>query len=837
MNIGPANLPQGEGFSIPDGITPDMLPPEPERIFNKGMPMLRFPDGSICADDNGYIPNGGIGVGNMNHGENLADTLPFQDLVEIGMSLKKSIDDDLESQEAYFQGVKETVEELGLKPGTQGGSDDLPFGGASNVNSTALWDALNQFVAWVRQYLYRSQGMVDTTIVGAGDEESEAVADRMKKFFNYFLTYECKEFRKESIRTVMWAGLAGSAYKKVYIDPVLGRPTSMFIPIDDFIVNRSHATHHAAIRKTHRLRLSDQELQIRRMRGIYRDVPMTPLGEGDNEDDSGLRETLNAISGYEEVYSRGDDEYLIYESHVELNIKGDPAAREAHMALPYIISLDAKTGTVLGVYRNWHPGDPTFKKIEYFVNFSLFPSLDGEGYGFTNYAARLSKAATELTRQLINAGMYSNFPGGIIQGGIRLENNTITPAPGQYVSVMTGGQSLSDAIKPLPYGEPSQALHGLRNEIEDAIKRPCMIVTEEMTDLATRAPQGTVMFLMEQMHKVPNSLMQNVYQSLDEELNLLKDRLGEWLPADRPYPFAVDGGDQVIMKADFSSKIKVFPCSDPSLPNSSYRMLQAELIMQTAEKYPQMHNQRAVLTYYYENLGLSHSQVEEFVVPDQPPAPIPPLDPVTENSNILNGQGVNAGIDQDHDAHIMVHSQLITHPDPTVASAAQAHMKQHEAMKFTVQIYSQIGQPIPEDPTQLPPEVQNQIAVMAAQVVQQTQAQQQPQGPTKEQVDMAQIEAGKEKVQMEVQMKLAELEQEKEKMRIDAQLEEAAIREKESASAMRLQLEQLKFEHEKALKEVELRMKMQEMTMKEKDEVRKQDKHIHELTQPTTKGD
>jgi hypothetical protein len=372
----------------------------------------------------------------------------------------------------------------------------------------------------------------------------------------------------------------------------------------------------------------------------------------------------------------------------------------------------------------------------------------------------------------------------------------------------------------------------MRKEIEDAIKRPCMIMDEKIMDIAPRAPQGTVLFLLEQMHKVPTALLQNFYESFAQELDLLNDRLEDWFPAGQPYPFAVAGGDHFIMKEDFSPSVKVYPAVDPSLPNSSYRMLQAELLLQTASQYPALINPKPVLINYLESMGVNQETIQAYVIPDpSPPPPVQPLDPVTENGHLLTSVPVNSGIDQDHDAHIIVHSQLLTHPDPSVAAAAQAHIKQHEAMKFTVQIYSQLNMPIPADPSQLPPQQQNQIALMAAHLLQQQSAQKQGHaGPTPEQIQMAQIEAQNQKSEREAQLKAAEIQLEYERLRQDSVEGSAVLAEKESANRLRLQLEQLKFEHEKELKAVELRMKMQEMNWKQMDEARKQDKHIIELT-------
>lgn len=824
------NVPQGVNpqAGVPQAGNQQPASPVEQFVDEHGNYMLRFPDGSVCPAD----VNNGLGVGITHHRQNLAEVLNYAVLQEIGASLKEAIEDDIESQSKYFASVTEIVEQLGINT-TSDGDIAMPFDGASNIRSMAVYDSLLHLSALVSQHLYPAENMVETRVVGVSSEQTTNIANRKKIFLNFFLTKVAKEFRKESIRTCLWAALSGSAYKKVYIDPVLGRPVSRFIPIDDFIVNRSHSSHHAARRKTHILRLSDRDLQVRRAQRIYRDIPVLPT-EGDDFGDDELQELRDEIQGYERVYNRHDKEYQIYESHVELKIKEDPQSHNRQLGLPYIVSMDAKSGVILSIYRNWEEGDPTTQAEEYFVNFSLFPSLDGEGYGLSSYASRLSKAATMMTRQLINAGLYANFPGGIMAAGIRLEDNKIMPAPAEWVRVQTAGLGVKDAFQPLPYGEPSPTLLQLRNEVEDAIKKPCMIVNDKMLDIAPRAPAGTVLFMLEQMHKVPTALMQNFYQSFDEELDLLDRRLREWLQPGQPYPFSVNGGDHVIMKDDFNPNIKVYPSSDPSLPNSAYRLLQSELIVQTADKYPQLHNQRAILKYYYENLGLGTEDIDSFLLPPPQDNPPIPLNPVSENGLLLTGKPVVTGMDQDDESHIIVHTDLFTHPDPNVVAAAHAHVKEHEANRFAKKIFTQMNMPVPQDPSQIPPEIQNQIAFMAAKIVEQEQLQKNGgQAPlTMEQVKMAEIAAGKEKSQLEAQVKMMDIEQQREKMRLDMQMEEAALREKESASLMRLRLEEMQFNHEKALKEVELRMKEREIELKANEDMRKHDMHVHAMNQP-----
>jgi hypothetical protein len=497
---------------------------------------------------------------------------------------------------------------------------------------------------------------------------------------------------------------------------------------EDFIVNRDVSSHLSATRKTQIHRMDQREFDIRKLIKEYKDVDILPTNlVGDN--DNPIKEQLDEISGYDSTNSRSNsnDSYEIYECHVDYTIPKDPLVGDFDIPLPYIITLDAKSGTVLRIQRNWKKDDFLKKKREYFVNWSLLPSLDGEGYGLVQYAGSQAQAATVITRQLIKSGMYSNFPGGVYQAGLRLENNTLRPMPGEFLPIQTGGVPISQSIQPLPYKEPSGALNELKNQIEDNIRKPSAIINQKVSEMVPRAPVGSVLAMLESMQKVPNFVLQGYHKAFQNMLELFNERFAEWLPSDKPYPFSVPGGNHVIMKSDFDAKIQVIPSSDPSLQNSTYRFMRAEIILNNARQGADVHDMRYANELFYKNLGLSVDEIHKLILPPSPkpeevPPPVP-LDPITENQNFLNGKAVTAGLDQDHDAHILVHQTLQNNPiasaDPAILAAVDAHVKQHAAFKILVQAQATLGFQMPQDPSQLPVELQNQIAVLAAQQAQQ----------------------------------------------------------------------------------------------------------------------
>jgi len=693
----------------------DIQNDSPSLIQNEQSSIIRFPDGTAVVgpneDESSLYPNR---INPDKHDENLALVLDENELRDIGNSLKLSIEEDISSQEQFFESIAKIIEYLGLTLTSESEKEDLPFKGATSIYSSAMFESALDLIASAKSSIFPSDNMVDTIILGEANDQLQDIASRKKSFFNYYFDNIAKEFRKEAIRTIFWATIAGSAYKKVYICPVLGRPVSNFIPIEDFIVNREHSSHLASNRKTHILKINEREYRIRVMSEIN-------IMKQDNQDNDSnvIQEELNQLSGYESLSKNyNDNGYKIYECHVNYRIKGDYIASKYDIPLPYIISIDSKSGKVLSIRRNWKENDFLKIKREYFVNYSLLPSLDGEGYGLVNYAGRLTEAATSLTRQLINAGTYANFPGGVYQSGIRLENNNLRPAPGEFVPIQTGGIPVGQAIESLPYKEPSAALLALKNEIEDNIRKPSAIINQKITDVAPRAPQGSVLLMLENLHKIPNAIMQNFHESFTRELELFNDRFAEWLPVGQPYPFMVPGGKNVIMKEDFNVEIQVKASSDPSKQNSAHRFLVSEIVINKAQTAPDIHNMEAVFRYFYKNVGLSEEEINKLLSPkkDQQQQP-QAMDPVSTIMAITQGEPVDAAVWQDHEAYItIIDLWMQANPQNPNIPIAQALKAKHEAMKYMVDIYAKLNMTPPEDPSQITPEQQNQLAVSVAQI-------------------------------------------------------------------------------------------------------------------------
>ena len=839
MNVpdSPAMSPHLIGENVYRAPSPLTPPSEPEQsLHGQDTSIIRFPDGTAVVgpqeEEQGRYPDQ---INIDQHDENLALVLDENELRDIGNSLKYSIEEDIESQEQFFEAIAKIIEYLGLTLTSEAEKDDLPFKGAASVYSPAMFESALDLVSSAKGTIFPATNMVDTVILGEAEDKLQDIAYRKKAFFNYYFDNIAKEFRKEAVRTIFWATIAGSAYKKVYICPVLGRPVSHFIPVEDFIVNREYSSHISASRKTHILRISEREFKLRVMNGMYRDISI--MKQQDNlQTTDVIKEQLDQVSGFESTRSNIDDAgYVIYECHVDYFIKGDPAGTSYDIALPYIISLDEKSSQVLSIRRNWKKEDFLKKKTEYFVNYSLLPSLDGEGYGLVNYAGRLGEAATILTRQLINAGIYANFPGGVYQAGIRLENNNLRPAPGEYVPIQTGGIPVGQAFEALPYREPSATLHDLKNELEDNIRKPSAIVNQKISDMAPRAPMGSTLAILENLQRVPNSIMQNWHESFTRELELFNDRFSEWLPEDQPYPFMVPGGTHSIIKDDFKADIQVKPASDPSRDNSTHRFMLSEIVINNVKEMPQIHNLQYAFRYFYKNLGLNEEDIGRLLSPQQetPPPPPQPVDPVSTMMALIQGQPTTAAVWQDHDAYLAIINQWIeSNPDNPNIQAAMALKAQHESYKYLVDTYAKLHMNPPENPEQLPPDQQNQLAVAVAQIklqeAQEAAAASTPPEPPldpakvmqedsilkaqtaheKHELDTKRLEFEMQKAQMEFSMKEQDLSFKMETQKLKQALDE-----------QKAQLEFFKVNHEQLLKERDQALKEKEQIEKENNEL------------------
>lgn len=791
----------------------------PEHSVVGNLNIISFPDGSTAIEPKSQSSRFPF---KRHHRENLAVLLDEQEVRKLGGILKDAVEDDIESQAPYLEAVSKMIELMGIDLTSVPDNDDLPFKGASSVYSAAAFETLQSIAANARDLIYKSSGMWDSHVIGTPTQQLEDIASRMKDWYNYYFDYVYKDFRKESMQYINWTCLAGSAYKKVFICPVLRRPISEAIPLEDFIINNVYTSYLTASRRTHRLRLTEREFKTRIMMGLYKNIEV-PRQEDDGSETNVVGDQLNKISGYEPMGIRLDGTYNIFEIHTDAYIEGDDRAPKNGIPVPYIVSVDEESGQVLRISRNWREGDDSYQRIEYFVGNYMLTPLRGAGYGLVHYAGRLAEAATSMKRQSVNAALYANFPGGIYQQGTRIDNNNICPAPGEFVPIMCAG-SVKDAIQPLPYREPSSALNDLIAGFEESIRRPSAIIDQKIADIPMNAPVGTTQVIFDQLHKVPNAIMQNFYEALTREAELFKDRFAEWLPEGRPYPFKVAGGDRVIMKEDFLASVNVMPSADPTTKNSAHRFIVSEIVLNNAKSAPDIYNLKFANQMYLLDMGVSPENVEKLLTPPQPEPtpPPPPMDPVSTMMAIIKGEPVKAAVWQDHDAYIAILDAWIqSNPQDPHLPNAMALKTEHEAFKYMVDVYASLGMQPPQDPSQIPPDQQNQLAVQVAhlkvQEMQQAQAAQQQQDP---QLDLAAVELQSAKMQADIdheknQLEFSKIELSRQKMEMDFELNVQEFQLKSQIQHLQAERESFKIAHDEAIKERDQALKEKEAAVQE----------------------
>lgn len=766
--------------------------------------MIHFPDGSVAVPQ--QMPAEAPEA--RSETVNLAQSMRPEELRTLGLRLKDAIEADQQSQDVFMSSVANILQVLGINAVNlaEGGLNKGQAGTRTDtICSSALFETLLDLTATVMSSILPGKSPVTCQILGEPTPDLEAAAYRKAAFFNAWLQVEDKGFEKELRRIVVWSILTGSVYCKVYVDSVLDRPTVRMIRPQDFIINRDLSSHLSAVRKTQVHRMTAKEMAVRKANGDFLDEVIRPDEGGD--DDGPVTFALGAISGSTQAHNTTDDKddrvYRLYECHVETVIPGDRKAGRKKIPSPYIVMLDADSGKVLRVERNWKEEDPNRARRECFVNFSFLPSLDGEGYGLIQTSGASAQVSTEILRELIRAGSYASMPGGFVTSVLNKGKTSVSPQPGEFVDLRTN-VPLTQAVMALPFKEPSQALFELKNQIEDSIRRPSAIINHKVADMQGNAPMGSTLAILESLQKVPNFVLQGYHQSFFEVLNLLNECFFDWLSDDTPYPFKVPGQAAVMMRSDFTPHLQVLPACDPTLQSGAYRLMRAEMILANALKAPDLHNMLEVEKLFYKNLQIPEEQINQLLKPDPstlpPPPPPPCVDPVTENSMLASHAPVKVYPAQDHDAHIVVHKALLSNPDigqnPALASAIQAHVYEHIVASQAMTLQMRAGIQIPENPQDVPLEIQNQIAVQAAQVLQAEQQQQQA-GPSP---DMLNAQAAMTAAEAEQQMVQVKAQQ----AQLEAQLE-AQIKEQQMALEHRkVDLEEMRLRQDQSWKEQKL---------------------------------
>ena len=613
------------------------------------------------------------------HFDNLADILPDDVLDPLGSEMKSNYMDYKMSRKDWERSYTEGLDLLGFKYENR----TEPFQGASGATHPVLAEAVTQFQATAYKELLPADGPVRTQILGNPTPAKEQQAQRVKDFMNYQIMDQMKEYEPEFDSMLFHLPLAGSTFKKVYYDSMIGRAVSKFIPADDLVVPYTANSLDEAESIIHVIKISENDLRKQQVAGFYSDVDLGPPAMSAGDEVSKKEKELEGTkkSGKQQTV------YTLLECHVDLDLEGfediGPDGEPSGIKLPYIVTVEEGSGTVLSIRRNYAPNDPKKERVQYFVHFKFLPGLGFYGFGLIHMIGGLSRTATVALRQLLDAGTLSNLPAGFKQRGVRVRDEAAPIQPGEFKDVDAPGGSLRDAFYPLPYKEPSATLLQLMGIVVQAGQRFAAISELQIGEGTQNAAVGTTIALLERGSKVMSAIHKRLYGSMKKEFKLLSSVIATYLPPE--YPYDVVGGARLVKQADFDSRIDILPVADPNIFSMSQRITLAQTELQLATSNPQIHNLYAAYRNMYEAIGVKNI---DQVLP--PPMPVQPMDPSMEHIMALAGKPFQAFPGQDHRAHITAHlnfmSTNMVRNNPAVMAAIQKNILEHISLMAQEQV-------------------------------------------------------------------------------------------------------------------------------------------------------
>ena len=646
---------------------------------------------------------------------NLADLMSEDDLNVLGGDLISQYQADKDSRSEWEETYVKGLDQLGLKIEER----TTPWAGACGVFHPMLSEAVIRFQSQSIAEMFPAQGPVRTKIVGKITEDKTKQAGRVQDYLNFLLTYQMSEYRTETEKMLFSLPLAGSAFRKVYYDPNLERPASLFVPAEDVVVNYGASDLETCQRATHVMHKSTNEIRKSQVAGFYRDIDIPE--PSDNQSD--IRKKYDEMTGESNTYNF-DDRHTLLEMQVDLDLKGFEDMVNGEMtgiALPYVVTIDYPSGTILSIRRNYYENDPKKLRRMHFVHYQYLPGLGFYGFGLIHMVGGLAKSATSILRQLVDAGTLSNLPGGLKARGLRVKGDDTPIMPGEFRDVDVPGGAIRDNITFLPYKEPSQTLYQLLQNIVEEGRRFASMNDMKVSDMNNQAPVGTTLALLERNMKVMSAVQARLHASMRKEFEILVGIVKDF--TEPSYPYEMDE-EEFIKVEDFDERVDVLPVSDPNASTMAQRIMQYQAAMQLATTAPQIYNMPELHRQMLETLGIRN--VED-IIPDTDD--IKPVDPVTAVQNLINGQPVRAFPFQDHDAHI--ETIVAAQQNPEVAASieqspnaqsivanASAYVNQHLTMKFRKQVEREMGIELPPEGQPIPPDVEKRISELVAEAAQ-----------------------------------------------------------------------------------------------------------------------
>lgn len=641
---------------------------------------------------------------------NLAEFMTEGELDEVSGDLVDSFESDKRSRKDWEQTYKTGLDLLGLKIENR----TEPWPGACGVFHPILTEATVRFQSEAIMETFPPSGPVKTKIVGKEDKFADKAADRVKDYMNFVLTEKMFNYRSEHERMLWSLPLTGSAFKKIYYDEYLKRPEAMFVAADDFVAPYGASDLESCERFTHVMRKTKNEIRKLMVAGFYRDVDLEDPPELTIDD---VKKNEAEAQGIDIVK---DDRYLLLEMNVNLDIETDPYRAEGEIEIPYVVTIEKYTGRILSIYRNWDEEDDTYRRRMHYVKYDYVPGFGFYSYGLIHLIGGHAKSATSLLRQLIDAGTLANLPGGLKTRGMRIKGDETPIMPGEFRDVDLPSGKIQENIAFLPYKEPSQTLLALFDKIVEQGRSMAAVADLKIADVDQNTPVGTTLAVLERMLKIMSAVQARMHATLKKEFGLLKAIIAETPPTQ--YEYNVDPSRMVKME-DFE-RVDIIPVSDPNASTFSQRLLQYQAVMQLSQQRPDIYDIPFLHRSMVRMIGLENA---DKIVPDKDNVPY--RDPVSENALVLQGKPVKAFIEQDHEAHIKVHTSAVQDPKirqlvgqspqaNAIMAAMQAHIAEHLGFEYRNQIEMAMGISIPPLGAEMPPEMEVQLSRLMADAAQ-----------------------------------------------------------------------------------------------------------------------
>ncbi len=718
-------------------------------VVNPDAVSIETEDGGVIVDFEGDVTEEMVGP---DHNSNLAEFLEDGDLEKMASDLIDDFESDRTSRKEWSRSYIKGLDLLGMKIEER----SQPWQGASGVFHPLLTEAVVRFQAQAMGEIFPPSGPVRTKIVGKNTKEKTAQSQRVEDEMNYLLTEDMTEYRDEMEQMLFRLPLAGSAFKKVYYDPIMERPCSMFVPAEDFVVSYGASDLMSCPRYTHIMKKTENEIKELMVNGFYREVELSDP----EQDDSEIQEKYDEMDGAEHVYE-DDERYTILEMHVDVDMP-EPFDDSDGLARPYVVTIDKSSRTILSIRKNWYENDKKKSKRQHFIHYRYLPSLGFYGTGLIHLIGGLAKSATSILRQLIDAGTLSNLPAGLKARGLRIKGDDSPLMPGEFRDVDVPGGAIRDSITFIPYKEPSSVLYQLLGNIVEEGRRIGSVADVQVGNMNPQAPVGTTLALLERSMKVMSGVQARLHASLKKELRILAKCIHDFMPPE--YAYEMEG--DFSRTEDFDGRVDVIPVSDPNASTMAQRVTQYQAALQLAQQAPQLYDMGKLHRQMLEVLGIKDA-ADIIKLPDD----IKPNDPVTENMAIMKQEPVKAFKYQDHEAHIAVHTAAAQDPKiqqiigqspfaSAIQNALAAHITEHVAFQYRKEIEKQLGVEMPDEEKPLPEDVEEELSKLTAEAAAKVLK--------KGQAEMAQAEAMKKQQdpltiiqQKEIALKEAEFEHKK----------------------------------------------------------------------------